>query len=870
LIGETISRYRVVAKVGAGGMGEVYRAHDPRLERDVAIKVLPAAATSDPARLSRFEREARSTGALNHPNILAIYDVGQHNGVPYIVTELLDGSTLRQRLRAGDLTPRRMVDYAIQIADGLAAAHARGIIHRDLKPENLFITRDGHLKILDFGLAKLHQPASGRGASEKVTQTMETEEGAIVGTLGYMSPEQLHGKRADQRSDIFAFGAVMYEMLAGRRAFSGDSKANVMAAILRDDPPTVAAFSKDVPPQLEQLLRRCLEKRPEDRFASAHDLALALRSVRDSSNWSASGFRHRLPGVRSWSRVAVVGAALALVMVAGFVVWGWWRDAAGPSSGESAVIAPLPETKKLIILPFEAPGSDGDRAALARGISEWLADSMVPMERQTRGTLWALPPGRLAGEELKAFWREAGLTLATEGDLTTAEGGQYLRLRLVDLRSEETYREGGAFAAIGDLCALMERAASEQARLLELQLAPPTISEISRLIPDAPEACDGYLRGLGLVRGGETSADFRTAIMHLEAAAEADPDFGPAQTALAEARRRLYEATGEDVWLDRSREAVTRALELDRGDPRVWLELARLESAAGRKDARLAALEQAAKRSPHLATPHMELGRALKGTGRLREAEAPLQRAIRLRPGDGGLRMELGHLYWDLGERDAAINQFREAEDLAPESSLAYSNLCGVYLSLEVRDRAREMCERSLAIQPNYPAYSNLGYLAFSSSNFGEAVQMYKQALDLDEGDYLTWGNLGLAHHHMDKVRESRPALEHAVEMGEALLEENPSNPSLMVDLAVYNALLGNRELALDLLGRATTFDIEDSLLMALAGEAYEDAGDRDHALQWVSRALENGLDPSWIGNSPTLRRVEAFRSLATQYETGS
>ena len=297
MIGEAISHYRIVAKIGAGGMGEVYRAHVPRLGRDVAIKVLPQAATSDPTRLGRFEREARATGALNHPNVLAIHDVGQHNGIPYIVTELLEGGTLRQRMREADLAPSRAVEYAIQITDGLAAAHARGIVHRDLKPENIFITRDGHVKILDFGLAKLRQHEPVSQMSTQMTPTVETEVGAIVGTLGYMAPEQLHGKAADQRSDIFALGAVIYEMLTGRRAFAGESKANIMAAILRDDPPSFSEFDRPVPPPLEQLVRRCLEKLRHVAAGRGNGNAVLLPRRRGTGRAGAGGRQRsdRLP-----------------------------------------------------------------------------------------------------------------------------------------------------------------------------------------------------------------------------------------------------------------------------------------------------------------------------------------------------------------------------------------------------------------------------------------------------------------------------------------------------------------------------------------------------------------------------------------------
>ena len=305
-VGARLGPYEILAPLGAGGMGEVYRARDPRLGRDVAIKVLPDALRTDPERLRRFEQEARAAGALNHPNVLAVLDVGTHEGVPYVVSELLEGETLRERLRAGGLTPTKAVECAIQIALGLAAAHEKGIVHRDLKPENLFLTRDGRVKILDFGLAKLREPAAGsEGASEVPTLAQTTEPGAILGTVGYMSPEQVRGFPADHRSDIFSLGAVLYEMLSKRRAFAGESAPEVLTAILKEDPPELASSDRNVPPALGRIVRRCLEKRPEDRFHSAHDLALALEAVSGASRGRSrarSSRRHSRFGRRraSW------------------------------------------------------------------------------------------------------------------------------------------------------------------------------------------------------------------------------------------------------------------------------------------------------------------------------------------------------------------------------------------------------------------------------------------------------------------------------------------------------------------------------------------------------------------------------------------
>src|SRR5580698_6440950 len=266
-----IGQYRIVAKIGAGGMGEVYRARDFRLGRDVAIKVLPSLFSADSDRLRRFEQEARAAAALNHPNILAVFQMGTHEGAPYLVSELLEGETLREGIKRGPLPVRKAVDYGAQIARGLAEAHAKGIIHRDLKPENLFGTKDGRVKILDFGLAKLRQLQSGSKQSSPSLKE-QTETGMVMGTASYMSPEQVRGENVDYRADIFAIGSVLYEMLTGRRAFQKPTTPETMTAILNEDPPGISQITTSIPPALQRVVHRCLEKNPEQRFQSSSDL----------------------------------------------------------------------------------------------------------------------------------------------------------------------------------------------------------------------------------------------------------------------------------------------------------------------------------------------------------------------------------------------------------------------------------------------------------------------------------------------------------------------------------------------------------------------------------------------------------------------
>jgi serine/threonine protein kinase/Tol biopolymer transport system component len=299
--GTRLGPYEVIAPLGAGGMGEVYRARDTRLGRDVAVKVLPATFSADTDRLRRFEQEACAAGALNHPNILIVHDIGAHDGSPYVISELLEGATLRKHISGTPLAQRRAIEYALQIAHGLAAAHEKGIVHRDLKPDNIFITNDGRVKILDFGLAKLTQGDGNQAQTDIPTRRVNTDPGVVMGTVGYMSPEQLKGHAVDQRSDIFSFGAILYEMLSGRRAFHGESAAETMSAILREDPPELSDSNKTVSPALERLVNHCLEKNPEGRFHSARDLAFALEALSGSATPSTQ--TESMPATASrWTR----------------------------------------------------------------------------------------------------------------------------------------------------------------------------------------------------------------------------------------------------------------------------------------------------------------------------------------------------------------------------------------------------------------------------------------------------------------------------------------------------------------------------------------------------------------------------------------
>ncbi|MGE0129636.1 MAG: protein kinase [Blastocatellales bacterium] len=437
LAGERISRYRVVSRIGAGGMGEVYLAEDATLSRKVAIKLLPASFAANADLVRRFEQEARAVGMLSHPNILTIFDTGVHQGTPYIVTELLEGENLRALLNDGPLPLRRAMDYARQIIEGLAAAHEKGITHRDLKPENLFVTADGRVKILDFGLAKLRPPKlvglmNAKADSKTPTQAPQTAPGAVMGTVGYMSPEQVRGQEADHRSDIFAFGIILYEMLTGQRAFQGETFAEVMTAIVKEEPPEITTGNHQIPANLYRVARRCLEKRPERRFQTASDLGFAIEAVSVFSESQQTLALKALPEGEAEKPVAAVFkrerlvwlAVSLLLAAAALISTALYLRKPSPESRGARLSIPLPKgtVTASAVAPDLALSPDGRRLAFSalagRSRQLWLRPLDSFSAQPLAGTdnadspFWS-PDGRyiafFADNKLKKFDTRSGV-----------------------------------------------------------------------------------------------------------------------------------------------------------------------------------------------------------------------------------------------------------------------------------------------------------------------------------------------------------------------------------------------------------------------------------------------------------------------------
>jgi serine/threonine-protein kinase len=640
--GTRLGPYEVVTPIGAGGMGEVYRARDTRLDREVAIKVLPAGLTTDADRLRRFEREARAAGALNHPHLLSVFDVGHAESGPYIVSELLDGSSLRELLDGPGLTVTTAADYAVQVAEGLAAAHVKGIVHRDIKPENLFVTRDGRVKVLDFGLAKLTQhPPQPEDAPTRTAAA--TEPGALLGTAAYMSPEQVQGLPADHRSDIFSLGAVLYEMLSGRRAFNGSS-VEAMHAILKEDPKDLSS-RRGVTPALAAIVRRCLAKSPEDRFQSARDLAFALRAV--SAEGRAPLVRPR-PGAMAAAGLLVLAAVVTAVLLSA-------------RRGERA--GPI---ESIAVLPFATEGA-AEAEYLGDGIAESLINSLSQVRAlkvTARATAFrykgrdVLP--RIVGRELGV---RAVLTgrVAQRGDLLTVQ------VDLVDAGDDSQMWGEQYSRPRGDMVALQQDLAREVSEKLRLRLTGEEQRRLARRPTDSAAAYEDYLKGRYHVAKRQPD-EVAKAISYFQAAIENDSAFALAWVGLADAHlittATMVGTLPPGEALPKAKAAAQRALELDDELAEAHTSLAHTAfhlfdfETAEREHRRSLAL------NPAYPTAHHWYALKLAATGHLDQSIAELRRAQELDPLSLIITAIRGWPLYLKRDYDGAIGQYRRAIDM--------------------------------------------------------------------------------------------------------------------------------------------------------------------------------------------------------------
>jgi serine/threonine-protein kinase len=752
-------------------MGEVYRARDTRLDRDVAIKVLPAHLSANEEFRTRFEREAKAVAALSHPNILAIHDVGHQDGTAYVVTELLEGETLRQTMIAGTVLRRKALEIAIAVADGLAATHARGVVHRDLKPENIFLTSDGVVKILDFGLARVEAPgAQAQDAAHTPTVTLNTTPGTVMGTINYMSPEQIRALRADARSDVFSFGCVLYEMLTGQKAFVGETSADTITAILREPPKNIRSVRNDIGAELERVIDRCLEKKPEARFQSSQDLAFTLRSILADSG-SASARETLKPGRRTGLIVGLVGMA---IVVGGFFLVRHElrkdryerREAIG----------------SLAVLPLENVSRDPEQEYFVDGMTEALISDLAKIGGLKVISRTSVMRYKATTKSLPEIAKELNVDAVVEGSVLRVGERVRITAQLIHAATDKHLWAESYDRDLSDVLRLHSELARTIAQQVKVTLTPQEQARQVEARPVNPGAHQAYLKGR-FHWNKRTPDAVKKATEYFEEAVRLAPDWPLAYVGLADSY------LGSSRWASmppgeataKARAAATKALELDQFSGEAHVCLAWI---ATTYDWDWPAAEREYKRalelSPNYAFGHQQFALHLLFMGRCDEALQEANKGYELDPLSvtASIIVGVAHIY--AGDFQRAESQFRKTLELDTHSTLARMSLARALVYQARFEEAVVEAREAVLHSDNSPRFiAQFGYILGKAGRIEEARKILDQLAANAAREYVAPTHFALVHVGLDEKDRAFEWLERAYEERDVWLTQTLTEPYL-------------------------------------------------------------------------------------------
>ncbi|MBK9061991.1 MAG: protein kinase [Acidobacteria bacterium] len=855
--GSRLGPFEVLSRLGAGGMGEVWRARDTRLQRDVAIKVLPEAFAQDTDRLLRFTREAHVLASLNHPNIAAIYSFEEIDGVRFLVLELVSGETLKQRIVRAPVSASEAIRFALQIADALEAAHAKGVLHRDLKPANVNVTPEGKVKLLDFGLAKAFAlgAASPEISHSPTLAADPTHQGVVLGTASYMSPEQARGRALDARSDLWSFGCVLYEMLAGRKAFDGESVSDILVAIL-DREPDWAALPAATPAPLRDLMKRLLRKDPAGRPATIGDTRGFLEAAagsRTTAIFPVSG-RSASAARRGGGRALLVAGSILLVVGAA-LFWVAMRERAGSA---------LPASKLLAILPATDLTGRPDGRQLCDGVSISLG-----VKLQGVPNLAIMPPSgpAMLKETDPAKWaRDTGANLLVQPAVRQMGEERQLSFSLSLAGSPVQIAAGEVTGPSAEHFRLEEELARKLVAALRLQLSPGAATPQPASVPAGAPQTD-YVVALGYLERYDDRASVDKAIALLSRIPGAEGS-ALVQAALGRAYLRAYALTKDAATAGLAQQATQRANALDPDLPEAQVTLGEILTATGRSGDAIAVLKKAVDRDPSSVTAILALASALQKSKDTAGAERTLLRLVELRPTSWSGFNRLGTLYFLSSRYEKAVETYRRAIALNPDVARMHFNLGAALLRLGRFEEARAALDDSIRISPVPQAFSNLGVAHYLLGRFPEATVSFQRAVDLAPKNYRWHVYLGDALSQIpNESARARAAYETALPLVTAELAVNPADAVSVVLLGRCLAMTGAPERAWSEIRRGVALAPEDSEVLETAAAAAMVLGKKAEALTWLQKAVAKGYGLVEIQHDPVfapLRGEPAFQTLAS------
>ncbi len=858
LSGTIAGRFAILTLVGAGGMGQVYKATDTKLKRVVAIKRMAPRLQQNDADRRRFLREAQQASSLNHPNIAGIYDVIEEGGEIFLIMEYVEGKPLRSAMHGGKVfATEDFFRVASQGLEGLGAAHEKGILHGDIKPENIMLTPDGRVKVLDFGVARRFS----LGDSDDATLTAATLTGGMSGgTPPYMAPEVLTQKPYDGRADLFSLGLVCYEMLGGQQPFETDSLAGTMASVLHKDPPPIEQVNPKVSASVSSVIQTMLAKDPAQRYSTARDVLIDLRRVQQGEDpvfAAATAPPKKVPF--RMKRAAMIGGLAAVLSATGMYLGS--RIRGGASGGPTNTATSQPTGEKiatLAVLPFTPIDGNPKLTALGEGVVESVSAKLGLL---TQDRAFEIVSSRYLQEKGVTSLPDASSQFGANLGLvvTLQESGQLLQVNysLFDARNGLAVGGDSITVPASDAIGVEDDIAQGAVKALHLKLRPEEQAALSIHGTDKPEAYKYYLQARGYLLAYTKSENVDNAIVMAGEALKLDANFGQAKAVLGEAYWRKYWHTKQPQWPKLAKAECNNAVTLGNAGAAGHICLGLVNDGTGKYAEAASEFQRALELEPTNEDAYLGLALAFEHQGSVNEAEKTYQRAIAAHPSSSIAYNSLGRFYYSRNEYDKALAMFHNVIALAPEGYGAYVNLGATYSNMGRYADAIEPLKKSIAIRPFYGAYVNLGTAYFGLDKFADAASAYEQANHLNPSQYVTWGNLGDARKYLGDKSAAHSAYQKAVELARAELKVNARDPDVLSSLASYYSELGDRKNALLYLGQSLQYGNNDKDVLLDAATVYNNLGETGLAVEWLGKSVRAGYPAGRIKGLPEFRDLE-------------
>jgi serine/threonine-protein kinase len=833
MVGHEVSHYKILEKLGSGGMGIVYKAEDTRLKRPVALKFLPDNLSYDLEAKTRFMHEAQAASALDHPNICNIHEIDQtDDGQLFLCMTLYDGDSLKKKIQEGSLSQKEIIGIALQIATGLARAHEAGIVHRDLKPANIMFTKLNEVKIVDFGLAKLSD------------QTDITKEGSPLGTIAYMSPEQARGESLDLRTDIWSFGVMLYEMLCGDRPFKGDYDQAVIYSILNESPESFQELHRDIPKDLMHIVNRCLMKDPRDRYESLNDIVHILQKLQPKMTpvIAVPDEKSVLKLLKVFKKYRRMIAITVIILIA-------------LALGIRHLLISGPTIRYLAILPFTSIGQEEKNRKYCEGLIEIMTSKLTQTEK-LQGSLWIIPSSEVRKYKITSAaqaFKELNAHLVITGGIDEREDYIQLTLNLIDTESLRQLKSRDEKVDINNTSGMEDKIFDQIVDMLELELQPAARAGFFAAGTQSPGARDFYLRGLGYLSHYEEERNIDTAIGLFDQALARDSTFGLAHAGLGEAYWRKYNATRNIEYVDPAKLSCQMALKYSNQDAAIYVTCGMIKNGIGEYEEAERNLKKALQIEQVNAAAYWELGKSYLMRGNRESALNTFNKAVTVRPSYWQGYSHLGYFYIVTGQYEKAIKPYKKVIEILPQSYLGYDKLAATYFYMNRFSKAVTYGEKAIEKGSSDIIYNNLAGYYYYAGKYEKAADMYRQVLKYGSSDFRYVGNLATAFYFTNRKDSARIYYEKAVKLAGQALLVNPDNVDVICMLAGYYARLGKKNEAYDKLNMARKLEITDVDTYFNIGDVYEQLGERDLALQWIGKALENGFTLAKIENNPGL-----------------